>query len=73
MKIEEAEQNAVKGGTKIINKLESQLKTLEGNLETEQRRQADAAKSYSKADRRLREIQFQVKFLIKIISRHDNF
>lgn len=64
MKIEETEQNALKGGAKIVNKLELQLKSLENNLESEQRRQADVAKSYSKADRRLREIQFQVMLLL---------
>lgn len=59
-KIEKTEQNALKGNSKIVNKLELQFKNLEIGLETEQRRQTYATKNYSKADRRLREIQFQV-------------
>uniref|UniRef100_A0A915EFF8 Myosin motor domain-containing protein n=1 Tax=Ditylenchus dipsaci TaxID=166011 RepID=A0A915EFF8_9BILA len=61
-KIEEAEHSAVKGALKIFAvKLESQLKTVETELEGEQRRQGDAAKNLGKADRKSRELQFQVE------------
>lgn len=61
-KIEEAEQAALKGGAKTVLKLEQHLKSIENELETEQRRGAEAAKNLGKADRRARELQFQASF-----------
>uniref|UniRef100_A0AC34QQA2 Myosin heavy chain n=1 Tax=Panagrolaimus sp. JU765 TaxID=591449 RepID=A0AC34QQA2_9BILA len=60
-KIEEAEQAALKGGAKIIAKLETRLKAVESEYESEQRRLADAGKNLSKSDRKARELQFQVE------------
>lgn len=62
-KIEEAEQAALKGGAKTVLKLEQHLKSIENELETEQRRGAEAAKNLGKADRRARELQFQASSL----------
>lgn len=59
-RIDEVEQAALKGGAKIVSKLEQQLKQVENELEAEQRRHADASKNLGKVDRRAREIQFQV-------------
>uniref|UniRef100_A0A7E4VFX9 Myosin motor domain-containing protein n=1 Tax=Panagrellus redivivus TaxID=6233 RepID=A0A7E4VFX9_PANRE len=61
VKIEEAEQAALKGGAKIVAKLEGRLKAIETEFESEQRRHADAAKNLSKSDRKGRELQFQVE------------
>jgi hypothetical protein len=59
-RIDEVEQAALKGGAKIVAKLEQQLKQIENELEGEQRRHADASKNLGKVDRRAREVQFQV-------------
>lgn len=59
MKIEETEMAAYKAGPKLAAKLEGQLKAVESELESEQRRQADTAKNFAKSDRRARELQFQ--------------
>jgi myosin heavy chain 6/7 len=61
IKIDEAEQAALKGGAKIVAKLEQRLKGIESEFEGEQRRHADAAKNLSKTDRKAREFQFQVE------------
>ena len=60
MKIEDTEMAGMRAGPKIAGKLEGQLKAVEGELENEQRRQADSAKGLAKAERRARELQFQV-------------
>lgn len=69
-KIEEAEQAALKGGAKIIAKLETRLKGVEAQYESEQRRIADAAKNLSKSDRKARELQFQVILNIYTVVSH---
>jgi hypothetical protein len=60
VKIEETEMAAMKTGPKLAMKLEGQLKTVETELENEQRRQADTGKNLAKAERRARELQFEV-------------
>ena len=59
-RLEEAEQAALKGGKKVIQKLETRCRDLEQELDGEQRRHADAQKNIGKQDRRVRELQFQV-------------
>ncbi|KAK0402451.1 hypothetical protein QR680_016341 [Steinernema hermaphroditum] len=59
-KIEEAEAAVLKGGQKTIAKLEQRLKTIEAELEGEQRRHSEAVKNLSRQDRKTRELQFQV-------------
>ena len=60
VRLDEAEQAALKGGKKIIAKLEQRIRDLEGECDNEQRRCQDATKNLSKVDRRCRELQFQV-------------
>lgn len=60
VRLDEAEAAALKGGKKIIQKLEQKVRELETELEHEQRRHADAAKNYRKSERRLKETQFQL-------------
>jgi chromosome segregation ATPase len=60
VRLDEAEAAALKGGKKVIAKLESRIRELEQELDGEQRRQQDANKNLTKQDRRLRELQFQV-------------
>ncbi len=60
MRLDEAEAAALKGGKKMIGKLETRIRELEGELDGEQRRHADSQKNLARQDRRVREIQFQV-------------
>lgn len=56
-----AEQAVLKGGAKAIQKAEQRLKNVQAELETESRRSQDATKAFSRADRRVRELEFQVR------------
>merc|ERR1712049_80159 len=57
-KLDEAETNALKGGKKAMNKMETRIRELESELEAESRRQADAQKSLNKSERRIKELTF---------------
>lgn len=61
VRLDEAEAAALKGGKKIIQKLEQKVRELENELENEQRRHGDAAKNFRKGERRIKELQFQVR------------
>jgi len=61
VRLDEAEAAALKGGKKLIEKLEHKCRQLESELETEQRRHADAAKNARKGERRIKELQFQAE------------
>lgn len=56
-----AEASVMKGGAKAIQKTEARMKTLQSDLETESRRAMEASKSLGRADRRVRELDFQVR------------
>lgn len=62
VRLDEAEANALKGGKKVIQKLEQRVRELENELDGEQRRHADAQKNLRKAERRIKELSFQVNF-----------
>ncbi len=62
MRLEEAEQTALKGGKKVIAQLETRIRVLEGELDGEQRRFQESQKSTQKAERRTRELQIQVNW-----------
>ena len=55
-----AEASVIKGGAKAIQKAEQRLKTLQTDMEAETRRSTEAAKNLARADRRVREFDFQV-------------
>ena len=57
-KLDEAETNALKGGKKAMNKMETRIRELESELEAESRRQADASKNLNKSERRIKELTF---------------
>ncbi|XP_042900309.1 myosin heavy chain, muscle isoform X1 [Parasteatoda tepidariorum] len=61
VRLDEAEAAALKGGKKIIQKLEQKVRELENELENEQRKHSEASKNYRKSERRLKEIQFQME------------
>uniref|UniRef100_A0AAG5DSD3 Myosin heavy chain n=1 Tax=Anopheles atroparvus TaxID=41427 RepID=A0AAG5DSD3_ANOAO len=59
VRLDEAESNALKGGKKAIQKLEQRVRELESELDSEQRRHADAQKNLRKSERRIKELSFQ--------------
>merc|ERR1719400_1349198 len=59
IRLDEAEAQALKGGKKMIQKLEIRVRELETELDNEQRRHAETQKNMRKADRRLKELAFQ--------------
>ncbi|XP_058815428.1 myosin heavy chain, muscle isoform X17 [Topomyia yanbarensis] len=59
VRLDEAETNALKGGKKAIQKLEQRVRELESELDSEQRRHADAQKNLRKSERRIKELTFQ--------------
>ncbi|XP_043927037.1 myosin-15 [Protopterus annectens] len=69
MRLDEAEQIALKGGRKQIQKLESRVRELESELENEQRRNNEAQKGIRKYERRIKELSFQAEEDKKNLSR----
>merc|ERR1719225_2335091 len=59
LRLEEAEGNALKASKKSIVKLEGRVRELEGQLDDEARRHADAQKNLRKCERRIKELSFQ--------------
>ncbi|XP_078081479.1 myosin-4-like [Mustelus asterias] len=58
-RLDEAEQLAMKGGKKQLQKLEARVRELENELEAEQKRGADAVKGVRKYERRVKELTYQ--------------
>ncbi|KAG7243494.1 hypothetical protein INR49_011050, partial [Caranx melampygus] len=58
-RLDEAENLAMKGGKKQLQKLESRVRELEAEVEAEQRRGADAVKGVRKYERRVKELTYQ--------------
>ena len=52
---------APQNGRRVIAKLEERLRSLESELDHEQRRHSDVTKNLRKADRRIKELVFQVR------------
>ncbi|XP_055509683.1 myosin-4-like [Leucoraja erinacea] len=59
LRLDEAEQLAMKGGKKQLQKLEARVRELESELESEQKRGADAIKGVRKYERRVKELSYQ--------------
>ena len=57
-RLDEAETNALKGGKKAMNKMETRVRELESELDAESRRQADALKNLRRSERRINELTF---------------
>uniref|UniRef100_A0A8D0FIA6 MYH1B protein n=1 Tax=Strix occidentalis caurina TaxID=311401 RepID=A0A8D0FIA6_STROC len=58
-RLDEAEQLALKGGKKQIQKLEARVRELEGEIDSEQKRSAEAVKGVRKYERRVKELTYQ--------------
>ena len=60
IRLDEAEQAALRGGKKIIQALEQKIRQLEVDLDAENRRYQEADKNLRKQDRRIKELEFQI-------------
>ena len=60
-RLDEAEQIALKGGKKQLQKLEARVRELENELEAEQKRNAESVKGMRKSERRIKELTYQVR------------
>ncbi|XP_004645235.1 myosin-1 [Octodon degus] len=60
-RLDEAEQLALKGGKKQIQKLEARVRELEGEVESEQKRNIEAVKGLRKHERRVKELTYQTE------------
>merc|ERR1712098_907604 len=68
-RLDEAENLAMKGGKKQLQKLESRVRELESEVEAEQRRGVDAVKGVRKYERRVKELTYQTEEDKKNVSR----
>merc|ERR1719330_1280669 len=57
-RLDEAEINALKGGKKAMNKMETRIRELESELDAENRRLSDATKNLRKSERRIKEMTY---------------
>merc|ERR1739836_131697 len=57
-RLDEAETNALKGGKKAMNKMESRIRELESEIDAESRRCADSQKNLRKSERRIKEMTY---------------
>merc|ERR1712126_651892 len=57
-RLDEAETNALKGGKKAMNKMESRIRELNSELDAENRRFADSQKNLRKSERHIKELTF---------------
>merc|ERR1711994_854811 len=57
-RLDDAEANALKGGKKAMNKMETRIRELESEVDAEQRRMGDATKNLRKSERRIKEMTY---------------
>merc|ERR1712088_624728 len=60
-RLDEAETNALKGGKKAMNKMETRIRELESELDAENRRLSDATKNLRKSERRIKSYKKQIE------------
>ncbi|XP_034559747.1 myosin-7 [Notolabrus celidotus] len=68
-RLDEAEQIALKGGKKQVQKLEARVRELENEVEMEQKKNAEAVKGVRKYERRIKELTYQTEEDRKNIAR----
>merc|ERR1712223_976653 len=57
-RLDDAEQNALKGGKKAMGKMDTRIRELESELDAENRRMADAQKGLRKSERKIKELNY---------------
>ncbi|XP_061095231.1 myosin-7-like [Conger conger] len=60
-RLDEAEQIAMKGGKKQVQKLEARVRELENEVEMEQKKSSDSLKGVRKYERRIKELTYQTE------------
>ncbi|XP_028969784.2 myosin heavy chain, fast skeletal muscle [Esox lucius] len=60
-RLDEAENLAMKGGKKQLQKLEARVRELEGEVDSEQRRSAEVIKCVRKYERKIKELTYQTE------------
>ncbi|GAA6102094.1 myosin-6 [Tachysurus ichikawai] len=60
-RLDEAEQIAMKGGKKQLQKLEARIRELENELDAEQKRGTESVKGIRKYERRIKELTYQTE------------
>ncbi|XP_071763121.1 myosin-7-like [Centroberyx gerrardi] len=60
-RLDEAEQIAMKGGKKQLQKLETRVRELENEVEMEQRKSSESVKGIRKYERRIKELTYQTE------------
>ncbi|XP_068593952.1 myosin-7-like [Cebidichthys violaceus] len=68
-RLDEAEQIALKGGKKQVQKLEARVRELENEVEMEQKKSGDTVKGIRKYERRIKELTYQTEEDRKNIAR----
>ncbi|XP_051543510.1 myosin-7-like isoform X2 [Myxocyprinus asiaticus] len=68
-RLDEAEQIAMKGGKKQVQKLEARVRELESEVEIEQRKASESVKGIRKYERRIKELTYQTEEDRKNLSR----
>merc|ERR1712158_336190 len=58
-RLDEAEQNALRGGKKAVAKMETRIRELESELDAENRRFSDAHKNLRKSERIIKELSYR--------------
>merc|ERR1712027_56030 len=66
-RLDEAETNALKGGKKAMNKMETRIRELESELDAENRRLADASKNHERMQALIGQLQGRIKTFKKQI------
>merc|ERR1711992_96088 len=59
-RVDEAEQNALKGGKKALAKMETRIRELESEFDAENRHLGDASKNLRKSERRVKELSYSM-------------
>merc|ERR1719192_1251159 len=59
-RVDEAEQNALKGGKKAMAKMETRIRELESEMDAETRRCSDAQKNLRRSERTIKEYTYQM-------------
>merc|ERR1712139_663333 len=58
-RVDEAQAQALKGGKKAMNKMDTRIRELESEMDAENRRMADAQKNMRKSERKIKELSYQ--------------
>ena len=58
-RVDEAQAQALKGGKKAMNKMDTRIRELESEMDAENRRMADSQKNMRKSERRIKELVYQ--------------